>query len=516
MRRDIATLRTAAKGLTRNTCAHLRLSQSSRRISMETLDADLKSLRSRMISLEENAAASCLGAVLECWRQLQEEGGELIDFFCEDQETFRLDDCFSIFNTFCCRFTAAIKENQEREVKEAKEAAHRRRLQELEEHKRHSWAGGEQVGGALGSRCSSERDVSAALPRQDRAALLVELLTTKPRPRGCSGRRSRIFPSSSPSNATGCQQDPLLGTTPPAHKLPPHRGPETPSDPPSASCLLQSHDISLANQVDATSDINQQSDHHNNAGAERGDSEALSDRQVQSDSGPEKTGTREVDPDLKERGNPERFEDLVPARLSVVVEKCTLVPRLKVFDGVLHTSSVRGHHQGDVDLEDDPLDPEKGQRSSPPQEGEEGEGKVNVWCVTGVCEAAGELSDSIHVGTKKNQPSSNNQGDPTSSSVPANHSPSAPQPANEKPAPLPISSQPAPVLNHLSSSRWRPVDWVSTGADPEEAVVPTNQRKETVGDQSTNDRSRTKTSCPLTNERTGASVQTVQQEPSSL
>lgn len=39
------------------------------------------------------------------------------------------------------------KENEEREVKEAKEAAHRRRIQELEEHKRHSWAGGEQVGG---------------------------------------------------------------------------------------------------------------------------------------------------------------------------------------------------------------------------------------------------------------------------------------------------------------------------------------------------------------------------------
>ena len=28
-----------------------------------------------------------------------------------------------------------------------KEAAHQRRIQELEEHKRHSWAGGEQVGG---------------------------------------------------------------------------------------------------------------------------------------------------------------------------------------------------------------------------------------------------------------------------------------------------------------------------------------------------------------------------------
>lgn len=44
--------------------------------------------------------------------------------------------------------SVSLKENEEREVKEAKEAAHRRRIQELEEHKRHSWAGGEQVGGA--------------------------------------------------------------------------------------------------------------------------------------------------------------------------------------------------------------------------------------------------------------------------------------------------------------------------------------------------------------------------------
>lgn len=43
--------------------------------------------------------------------------------------------------------SASLKENEEREVKEVKEAAHRRQIQDLEEHKRHSWAGGEQVGG---------------------------------------------------------------------------------------------------------------------------------------------------------------------------------------------------------------------------------------------------------------------------------------------------------------------------------------------------------------------------------
>lgn len=54
-------------------------------------------------------ASSRVGALCGRWQQLQQEGAELVDFFCEDHQTFRLDDCFSIFTSFCCRFSAAIK-----------------------------------------------------------------------------------------------------------------------------------------------------------------------------------------------------------------------------------------------------------------------------------------------------------------------------------------------------------------------------------------------------------------------
>uniref|UniRef100_UPI000D312715 FH2 domain-containing protein 1 n=1 Tax=Maylandia zebra TaxID=106582 RepID=UPI000D312715 len=80
-------------------------------------------------------ATSSLCSLRGSRQQLKREGSELIDFFCEDRDTFRLDDCFSIFHTFCSRFTNAVKENMERE---AKEAARRQRIQELEEKKRHS------------------------------------------------------------------------------------------------------------------------------------------------------------------------------------------------------------------------------------------------------------------------------------------------------------------------------------------------------------------------------------------
>lgn len=49
-------------------------------------------------------------AELELWkRELQVEAHTLIDFFCEDKETMKLDECFQIFRDFCTRFNKAVK-----------------------------------------------------------------------------------------------------------------------------------------------------------------------------------------------------------------------------------------------------------------------------------------------------------------------------------------------------------------------------------------------------------------------
>lgn len=47
---------------------------------------------------------------LEHWKQeLQEEAHTLIDFFCEDKETMKLDECLQIFRDFCIKFNKAVK-----------------------------------------------------------------------------------------------------------------------------------------------------------------------------------------------------------------------------------------------------------------------------------------------------------------------------------------------------------------------------------------------------------------------
>lgn len=47
---------------------------------------------------------------LEHWKQeLQDEAHTLIDFFCEDKETMKLDECLQIFRDFCVKFNKAVQ-----------------------------------------------------------------------------------------------------------------------------------------------------------------------------------------------------------------------------------------------------------------------------------------------------------------------------------------------------------------------------------------------------------------------
>ncbi|OWF45788.1 FH2 domain-containing protein 1 [Mizuhopecten yessoensis] len=56
---------------------------------------------------------------------------ELADFFCEDRNTFRLDECFKALHTFCERFQKSIVENEQRKKQEKKAEA--RRNQQMKE-----------------------------------------------------------------------------------------------------------------------------------------------------------------------------------------------------------------------------------------------------------------------------------------------------------------------------------------------------------------------------------------------
>ncbi|CAL9699954.1 unnamed protein product [Knipowitschia caucasica] len=143
--------------------------QSAARISVENIETEYSSLYVRIRTLEEKvqgdpellqqlqpflqSAAQTLQDLKRRRLELRKEGNSLIDFFCEDKDTFKLDECFRIFQDFCHKFKKAVKDNTERELKEA---ARQRRLRELEQ-RRSAWSGPDQSGGF--ARSSSETDV---------------------------------------------------------------------------------------------------------------------------------------------------------------------------------------------------------------------------------------------------------------------------------------------------------------------------------------------------------------------
>ncbi|XP_044623032.2 FH2 domain-containing protein 1 isoform X2 [Equus asinus] len=176
--------------------------QEAARLSLDNTEAELHSLFVRTRSLKENIqrdgelcqqmedflqfAVEKL-TELERWKgELQDEAHTLIDFFCEDKETMKLDECLQIFRDFCIRFNKAVKDNHDREVQELRQ---QQRLKELEE-KRRSWAAGE-LGGF--GRSSSENDVEQ-LTKKGAEALpsFLHARPVSPSYRTPNARRSRL------------------------------------------------------------------------------------------------------------------------------------------------------------------------------------------------------------------------------------------------------------------------------------------------------------------------------------
>ncbi|NWR58004.1 FHDC1 protein, partial [Bucorvus abyssinicus] len=172
------------------------------RLSIDNIEAELHSLSFKARSVKESIrrdpklfhqmesflqfAVRHLKELEHQKRELQKEGNALIDFFCEDKETMKLDECFQIFRDFCVRFNKAVKENREREIQELHSLQRRKELEE----KRRSWAAGEL--GSFG-RSSSENDVEMLAKKGLEEFLpFLQQRPQSPSYRNPNSRRSRL------------------------------------------------------------------------------------------------------------------------------------------------------------------------------------------------------------------------------------------------------------------------------------------------------------------------------------
>ncbi|OCT97000.1 FH2 domain-containing protein 1 [Xenopus laevis] len=164
------------------------------RLSIDNIEAEFKSLSTKTKSIKDQIkkepelfkqmevflqnAVKKLKDLESLRAQLKKEGHSLIDFFCEDKETMKLDECFQIYRDFCDKFNKAVKENREREIQDL-------RQQKKLEQKRSSWLTCENTN--FGRSCS-ENDVEILRKAED-------FLQQRPQSslnRSSSTRRSRL------------------------------------------------------------------------------------------------------------------------------------------------------------------------------------------------------------------------------------------------------------------------------------------------------------------------------------
>ncbi|KAM3940831.1 FH2 domain-containing protein 1 isoform 1-T2 [Leptodactylus fuscus] len=172
------------------------------RLSTENMDAEFQALLTKTKTLKdqikkdaelsqqmEQFLQNAMKELKELEKQkveLHKKGTTLIDFFCEDRETMKLDECFQIFRDFCDKFNKAVKENKEREIQDLRQ---QKRLKEMELRRR-SWVFGEN--GGFG-RSSSENDVELLTKKGLEDVLpFLQQRPQSPLSRNSSSRRSRL------------------------------------------------------------------------------------------------------------------------------------------------------------------------------------------------------------------------------------------------------------------------------------------------------------------------------------
>ncbi|XP_012286898.1 uncharacterized protein LOC105703237 isoform X2 [Orussus abietinus] len=95
-------------------------------IQLPTTDNDIRTQMSQFLQIAEQEMKELRKdmAELECVRQ------SLAEFFCEDTNTFKIEECFRVFHHFCQKFNEAVAENERRRIQEEQVITRRKQREE--------------------------------------------------------------------------------------------------------------------------------------------------------------------------------------------------------------------------------------------------------------------------------------------------------------------------------------------------------------------------------------------------
>ncbi|XP_076315984.1 uncharacterized protein LOC143228640 isoform X2 [Tachypleus tridentatus] len=142
------------------------------RVSIDNMKVEVTNLRDKVtiVSTQVMNADSQIQEQMEPFLKIAEEHltdvlndidfleivrEDLADFLCEDRTTFKLEECFKVFQKFCHKFKTAIEENEHRCLQEKKAEARCRQQKEQIAAKRQSSGATDQC---CGSTFGSESD----------------------------------------------------------------------------------------------------------------------------------------------------------------------------------------------------------------------------------------------------------------------------------------------------------------------------------------------------------------------
>ncbi|XP_017021271.1 uncharacterized protein form3 [Drosophila kikkawai] len=103
-----------------------RIRRIARQIEQPATDLDIKEQMAEFLQ----AAESELAVLQSGMKQVESMRLKLSEFFCDDAATFRLEECFKIFQSFCDKFRQAVKENERRQQQEQQATLRRKQREE--------------------------------------------------------------------------------------------------------------------------------------------------------------------------------------------------------------------------------------------------------------------------------------------------------------------------------------------------------------------------------------------------
>ncbi|XP_051166686.1 uncharacterized protein LOC127284982 isoform X2 [Leptopilina boulardi] len=123
---DSATKTTVEQLNNEFNCLDTKIKKIKSQIQLSSTEADIQEQMAQFLQMAEQE----MDQLKRDMEELEGVRKSLAEFFCEDSNTFKIEECFRVFHHFCQKFNQAIAENERRKIQEEQVQARRKQREE--------------------------------------------------------------------------------------------------------------------------------------------------------------------------------------------------------------------------------------------------------------------------------------------------------------------------------------------------------------------------------------------------